>query len=313
MKLNKPKFWDTKISFISIFFFPLSLLVLSFIFLKKKFTTAIKFNVPIICVGNIYVGGTGKTPISILLANELLELGKNPVILRKYYKNHFDEHGLIKKNFKNLILSQNRINGIKEAEKKDYDSVILDDGLQDYKIKKDLNIVCFNNNQLIGNGLVLPAGPLRENLNSLKNASIIIINGIKNIKFEKKCLSINKNLKFFYSHYKPINFDKYVNKKLIAIAGIGNPENFFEILKKNHLKVEKEIVFPDHYKFKKIEIQYLVNEAYKKDCQIIMTEKDYFKIKHFNIDKINYLKVSLEIEGKTRLINTITKLYDKKN
>ena len=313
MKLNKPKFWDTKISFISIFFFPLSLLILLFIFLKKKFTTTIKFNVPIICVGNIYVGGTGKTPISIYLANELLKLGKNPVILRKYYNSHYDENQIIKKNFKNLILNQNRVDGIREAEEKGYESIILDDGLQDYKIKKDLSIVCFNNNQLIGNGLVLPAGPLRENLNSLKNVNIIIINGIKNIEFEEKCLNINNNLKFFYSNYKPINLDKYANKKLIAVAGIGNPENFFEILKKYNLKIDKEIIFPDHYKFKKTEIQNLVDESCEKDCQIIMTEKDYYKIKHFNIDKINYLKVSLEIKEKTKLINTITTLYDKKN
>ena len=169
IKINKPKFWDRKIGLISILFFPLSLIVIFFTFLKKKITKTRGFKIPVICVGNIYLGGTGKTPTSILLANELSKLGKKPLILRKYYKNHNDEYSLIKNYFKNLIISKNRIEGLKEAEKSNFDIVILDDGLQDYKIKKNLSIVCFNNNQLIGNGMVLPSGPLRKNLSILKN------------------------------------------------------------------------------------------------------------------------------------------------
>ena len=157
---SKPKFWDDKIGIYSIILFPFTLITLIFIFLKKKFTKKIKFNIPIICVGNIYIGGTGKTPTSILLAKELSRLKKNPVIVRKYYKNHEDEHELIKSNFKNLILDNSRIAGINEAIKMNYDTVILDDGFQDYKIKNKINIICFNQHQLIGNGLVLPSGPL---------------------------------------------------------------------------------------------------------------------------------------------------------
>jgi len=78
MKLNKPKFWDKKNNFFSIILFPISLIVLILIFFKKKFTKTIEFNIPIICVGNIYIGGTGKTPTSIFLANELSKMGKIP-------------------------------------------------------------------------------------------------------------------------------------------------------------------------------------------------------------------------------------------
>ena len=183
MKINKPKFWSKK-GFISILLLPISFLYLFLFFLKKKFTKINKFNVPVICVGNIYIGGTGKTPISIRLANLLSKLGKNPVILRKYYKNHIDEYNLIQKSFKNLILNSNRASGLKEAEQLKYKAVILDDGFQDHSIKKDFNIVCFNQKQLIGNGLVLPSGPLRENLGSLVYADVVIINGAKNKKFE---------------------------------------------------------------------------------------------------------------------------------
>ena len=313
MRLNKPKFWDTKNNFISILLFPLSLIVLLFIYVKKKITKVIKFNIPIICVGNIYIGGTGKTPTSIFLAKELLRLGKNPVILRKFYRSHKDEHNLIKKKFTNLILSKNRIDGIRKAEREKYDSVILDDGFQDYKIQKDLSILCFNQNQLVGNGLVLPSGPLRESLSSICSAQIILINGKKNEAFEKKILNINKNLRIFYSSYKPENIDQFKNKKLLAIAGIGNPDNFFQLIEENGLNINKKLVFPDHYEFNKIEIQNIKNEVRDNNYQIIMTEKDYFKIKEFDIDNLEYLKISLEINDKEKFIKTIHNLYDQKN
>ena len=313
MRLNKPKFWDTKNNFTSILLFPLSLIVLIFIYIKKKITKAIKFNIPIICVGNIYIGGTGKTPTSIFLVKELVRLGKNPVILRKFYRSHRDEHNLIKKKVSNLILSENRIDGIRKAEREKYDSVILDDGYQDYKIQKDLSILCFNQNQLVGNGLVLPSGPLRESLNSIVSAQIILINGKKNEAFEKKILNINKNLEIFYSSYKPENIDQFKNKKLLAIAGIGNPDNFFQLIEENGLNINKKLVFPDHYEFNKTEIQKIKNEARDNNYQIIMTEKDYFKIKEFDIDNLEYLKISLEITDKEKFIKTIQNLYDKKN
>ena len=310
IKLNKPKFWDKKkVSFFSLLLFPFSLVIIIIVFLKKKLSRAQVFNIPIICVGNIYVGGTGKTPFSIFLAEELLKLKLAPVILRKYYKNHVDEYEQIKNYSLNLIVNKNRLNGIREAERMGYKTIILDDGLQDYNIKKDLEIVCFNNNQLIGNGLILPSGPLRENLSALKNKDIVIINGDKNAKFEEKIRQINKNLEIFYSLYKPININSFKNKNLLAIAGIANPENFFELLKKNKLNVKKKLIFPDHYKFKKDEIESIINDANRDKLKIVMTEKDFFKIKKFNFKNIGYLKVFLEIKEKEKLIARIKKIY----
>ena len=311
MKINKPKFWDQKkISLISIFLFPLSLVTLLVVFFKKKFLFIKYFRTPIVCVGNIYIGGTGKTPTSILLGKELLNQGLKSVIIRKYYKNHQDEYNQIRSSFKNLIINKNRYDGIKEAEKNDYDIVILDDGLQDYRIKKNLGIVCFNENQLIGNGLVIPAGPLRENLNALKNVDIVLINGNKNPHFEEKVLKINKKLEIYYSYYKPENLEIFKNQNLLVLAGIANPENFFQLLEKYNLKVEEKLVFPDHYRFSESEIQKIVQEADRKKLKIIMTEKDFFKINNFKIKKIDYLRVSLQIYDKEKLINKIKKLYD---
>ena len=81
------------------------------------------------------------------------------------------------------------------------------------------------------------------------------------------------------------------NKKLIALAGIGNPENFFNLLNKFSLKIEKKIVYPDHYNFKKSEILKIINDAQKNKCSVITTEKDYFRIKDLNLENINYLKL----------------------
>ena len=311
MKINKPKFWDQKkISLISIFLFPLSLVTLLVVFFKKKFLFIKYFRTPIVCVGNIYIGGTGKTPTSILLGKELLNQGLKSVIIRKYYKNHQDEYNQIRSSFKNLIINKNRYDGIKEAEKNDYDIVILDDGLQDYRIKKNLGIVCFNENQLIGNGLVIPAGPLRENLNALKNVDIVLINGNKNPHFEERLLKINKKLEIYYSYYKPENLEIFKNQNLLVLAGIANPENFFQLLEKYNLKVEEKLVFPDHYRFSESEIQKIVQEADRKKLKIIMTEKDFFKMNNFKIRKIDYLRVSLQIYDKEKLINKIKKLYD---
>ena len=306
--LIKPKFWDNKVGILAVILFPLSLLYQLIIFLKKKTVSIKKFSYPIICVGNIYIGGTGKTPIAILLANELTRLKKKSAILRKYYKNHQDEYELIRNKIENLIINQSRVEGLTEAEKSNFDTVILDDGLQDYKIKKDLSIACFNQNQLVGNGLVLPSGPLRESLNALNNVDVVIINGEK-INFLKKLLNINKDLDIFYSSYKPINLEEFKDKELLAVAGIGNPENFFQLIEKNGLKISEKLIFPDHYKFSLEEIQNIIKKAEKGNYQIIMTEKDYFKIKHFKFEKIKYLKIKLKIENQERLLTKIKQLY----
>lgn len=307
MMLFKPKFWDKKIGIISILLFPLSLITILITYFKKKLIKKETFTTPIICVGNIYIGGTGKTPTSILLANEIDKLDKKPVIVRKFYKSHFDEHELIKNNFKDFVLNKNRFEALKKLEKSDFDVVILDDGLQDYKIKKKLSIVCFNQNQLIGNGLVIPSGPLRENLNALKDVELVMINGKKNKDFEDKILSINEKIKIFYSYYKPINLENFKKKKFFALAGIGNPENFFDLVKENHLEVKKKFIYPDHYRFAKEEIENILKEAENENAEIIMTEKDYYKIKNFKLKKINFLKVSLKIHQKEEFLKFIKK------
>ena len=311
MKLYKPNFWK-ETNLVSILLFPISLIVKLIVLMRKTFLKELEFEIPIICVGNIYLGGTGKTPLSINLGKELSILNKKPVIIRKYYKHHKDEYSLIRENFKHLITKKDRKNAIKNAVQNGFDTVILDDGFQDYKIKKNLNIVCFNN-QLLGNGMLIPAGPLRESVDSLKSAHIIIINGDQNIEFERKLLEINNEISIFYSRYQLIDIEKYRGKKLFVVAGIGNPENFFELIRSQNLNIIKKLSFPDHYQFSKSEILNIISDARKNDYQVVMTEKDYHRVKDYNFTEINYIKVKLEIAEKKEFLNKVLTVYDKKN
>ena len=307
MKFLKPKFWESRNNIMAILLRPISLLFYILTALRKSFISPKKFKIPIICVGNIYVGGTGKTPVSIMIANILKTNNKNPAIIKKFYKDHEDEHKLINNITNSLILNKNRVAAIEKAERENFDVGILDDGFQDHAIKKTLNIICFNNKQLIGNGLVLPAGPLRERLSSLERAQIVIINGEKNKIFEEKILNISKNIKIFYSEYLPINIEQFKNKKLFAFAGIGNPNNFFDLLSKYNLDVQKKISFPDHYEFKKKEIEQITEDAVNNNLDLITTEKDFYRVKDYGFKDLRYLKVDLKIEEKNKFITEVLK------
>ncbi len=304
MKLFKPKFWREK-NLISTLLFPISLFLQMINKIREKVLKPNSFDIPIICVGNIYVGGTGKTPLSITIAKELIKLNKKPAIIKKFYTEHEDEHNLIKDKVKCLYLNRKRSNAIKEAQNNNCNVAILDDGFQDYTIKKDLNILCFNSKQLIGNGMTLPSGPLREGLNAIKKSDIVVINGEKDDSFEKNIYKISDKVKVIYSKYIPSNLNDFKSKKLFAFAGIGNPENFFNLLRENNLNVQETLSFPDHYKFSKEELQKIVDKCNENNLDIITTEKDYYRIKIYEFNQIKHLKTELKIIEKDKLLNLI--------
>ena len=303
-KILKPKFWENNNSFIKFILLPFSLFYLMVFLIKKNLTSSYKYKVPIICVGNIYLGGTGKTPLSIYLFNNL-KRGFRPAIIKKFYNSHSDEIKLIKNKVKNLFISVKRDLAINESIKKNFNLIIMDDGFQDFSIKKDCNIICFHSEQLLGNEMVLPAGPLREPLEGVKNADIIVINGDKKPEFEKKLKNVSNNIKIFYSKYK-LNIKKLNKKKnYLAFAGIGNPVNFFNLLKKKNIKVKKTLSFPDHYNFSKDELTKICKIAEENKLEILTTEKDYLRIKRLGFKKINFVPISLEVANAQKLIKEI--------
>jgi len=308
MKISKPKFWDQNYhTLLSIFLFPVSLFYRIIIFLKKIKSNEEKFSIPLICVGNIYIGGTGKTPISLKIFKILKEFEQNPVIIKKNYKSHNDEVSLIKK-YSKIIVSKTRADGINYAIEKKFNFAVLDDGYQDLTIKKNLSIICFHSKQKLGNGQIIPSGPLRESLDSLKNCQIILINGKKDLEFEQKLKKYNSKLNFFYYSYYSKNIETFKNKKLIAFAGIGNPENFFSLLKENHLNVIKEISYPDHYEYKEKDLERLMELENKYKGKLITTEKDFLRISPFMRKRFEHTRIEIKFEDEEGFKNIIKKM-----
>ena len=294
MKFKKPKFWNS-INFLSVILLPFSLLTLVFNIFKSQVITENRFSIPIICVGNIFIGGTGKTPLSIYIYNLLKNKKFKPAIVRKYYPSHADEINFTKSKVRQFFSDRKRLESISKAIIKKNNVIIMDDGMQDVSVNKDLSIMCFNSTDLIGNGFLLPAGPLREQLKKVNSCRIAVINGKRNILFEKKLKSISDSIEIFQSKYEIKNLKRLRGKKILAFAGIGNPKNFFKLLRENGLKIKQEISFPDHYNYKKSEVKNLMLLAKEKGLKLITTEKDYFRVKQLGFKKIDYVSVNLKI------------------
>ena len=307
MKLKKPRFWDYKkpnfISYLLLLFtFPL---IINNFFLKLKKNNTNNSKIKKICIGNIYLGGTAKTPLTIKIYQILNSLKFKTATIKKFYTNHIDEQKMLTEKTK-LYCLKDRNMALDKAIKDNNDVVIFDDGLQDKSINYDLEFVCFNNIKCIGNGLLIPAGPLREKINSIKKYDAIFINGneVDNSDFKSLIKKYNKDIKIFESTYSPINIEKFdINERYLVFSGIGNPESFKEILMKNKFNIIKEIIFPDHYNYTQNDIDKIKTQAKKLNATIITTEKDYTKINSSNHDNIKFLQIDLKIKNEIELIN----------
>jgi len=204
-----------------------------------------------------------------------------------------------------MYCEKKRNQALNQAIKDNIDVVIFDDGLQDRSINYDLKFVCFNNIKWIGNGFLIPAGPLREKIESISKYDAVFLNGNQNDNSNTKSLisKYNKDIKVFESTYKPTNIDQFdTNKKYVIFSGIGNPESFKETLINNRLKVIKEIIFPDHYHYTEYDIENIKLLAKKLNAQILTTEKDYIKINSNKNDDIKFLKIEITIKDEQKLI-----------
>ena len=294
MKLFKPKFWD-KNNIIVFILWPLTLIT-RLIILIKNYKTSHKTNIKSICVGNIYLGGTGKTQLVIKL-NEILKKKYKIFIIKKYYKNQIDEQKLLSKRA-NLILPKNRIFSLNKIKNSKKNLAIFDDGLQDKSLSYNLSIVCFSSITGVGNGKLLPAGPLRESLSKLSDYSAVFINGKKNKYLENKIKKYNKNIKIFSGEYFLKNKNDFdLKSKYLVFCGIGTPESFFKLLKENKIKIEKKIIYPDHYNYKFSDIDKIKKIAKENKLKILTTEKDFTKINKFNNFNVKFTNIDLYINN----------------
>ena len=307
MNLKKPKFWDSKKPNLNAYLlYPIAFFINKAKTLLPK-PAKKKFKIKTICVGNIYLGGTGKTSLSIKINEILNKRNIKSCFIKKYYKNQFDEQKLLEKHGK-LFLSSNRVDALEQAENQSYEIAILDDGLQDNTIDYDLHFVCFNNINWIGNGMTIPAGPLREDINNIKNYNNVFLNGnLENIDhLTQEILKISPNINIHYGKYEPMNLQEFEkNKKYLVFSGIGNHQTFVSMIKKNGLKVLKDYEFSDHYSFKKSEIDKIINEADNLNCEVITTEKDFQRLTNFDESKIKVMKADLKIINENKFLKSI--------
>ena len=309
MKLTKPKFWDyQKPNFLSYILLPFTLpIIINNFFLNSKKNIKKNSKPKKICIGNIYIGGTAKTPLAIKIYQILKNLSVKTATIRKFYRNHYDEQKMLSEKTI-LYCEKTRNSALNMAIQDNIDVVIFDDGLQDKEINYDLKIVCFNSIKWIGNGFLIPAGPLREKIDSVSKYDLAFLNGNeKNNSILKLLLKkYNTNIKIFESKYKAINIKQFnINEKYIIFSGIGNPENFKQTLVDNNIKISKEIIFPDHHSYTQKDIDYIRFQATNNSSKIITTEKDYMKIKSFKNDDIKYLKIELDIKNEDKLIECL--------
>ena len=299
MKVKKPLYLNDK-NFISYLLIPFTIFTILINF-GKNFLIRKKYKIKTICVGNIYIGGTGKTSLSIQI-NKILKKKFKTVFIKKSYLDQLDERKMLQAHG-NLISDDNRGISLDKAEEKKFEVAILDDGLQDKKINYDISIACFNSTYGIGNGYLLPAGPLREKLEILKKYSAIFLVGEKK---NTKLFSIIKkfNNKIFYSKYVPTNIRSFNRKKsYLYFCGIGNPEEFKNTLNKYKFKISKKFIFPDHHNYSNEDLEKLRKIASNDKLEIITTEKDYNRLTKNNKKNIKYLKVELQIENYKKFSN----------
>ena len=312
MLFIKPKFWDLKTpNLLSYLLLPFTIHIrinnVLLNFKSKKKDERIKT----ICIGNIYLGGTGKTPTTIKLYQILSQKGYEVVTANKNYKKHLDEKIILEKKTE-TISSKDRQEIVDKAISMKKKILIFDDGLQDKKISYDIEFVCFDQKNWLGNGLLLPSGPLREKIKSLKKYSCVFLkkNGEDISNKIQLIKNINPNIKIFYTHFEPLNIDQFdKSEKYLIFSGIGNPNDFKSLLIKNKLNIVDEIIYPDHYMYNESDIIRIKKHANNLGAKIITTEKDYVKISHLDKEDINFLEVDLVIDNEKKLTDFIKEKF----
>ena len=291
--MNTPKFWNKENSLMSKLLKPASL-VYSFVTHRRVKKKGYKSSVPVICVGNIFVGGVGKTPVCLALGKLLHEKGKSFYYLNHGYKadkqnvlvdnrTHtaldVGDEALLLNEEAPTIVSSNRAKGAKLAEKWGAKALIMDDGFQNPKLKKDFSFVVVDGKKGFGNECVLPAGPLREPvLEGLKRANAIVLAGQDTwgVQFYLERHKIELPLIKGHFELDETVVSLFKGKKVFAFAGLGNPQKFYQSLADKGIEVCGTEDFPDHYYYTRFDLEALKHKA--AGMPLLTTEKDGVKL-----------------------------------
>jgi tetraacyldisaccharide 4'-kinase len=299
-------------SWLTLLLLPLSwlfrlIVALRYFFYRFKIKKTFLFNVPVIVVGNITVGGTGKTPFVIWLAHFLQKEGFSPGIVSRgmggeqlnvpYWVDAVSDPAvvgdeallLVRRTHCPMVVGVDRVAAVKELlQKTNCNIVISDDGLQHYRLGRTIEIAIIDGERRFGNGCLLPSGPLREPLKRLKRVDVVVVNGAKLAKNEEYMHLEGSKLISLVKNQQIQSVAEFKNKTVHAVAGIGNPNRFFNALRNENIQLIEHL-FPDHYLYQASDIHF------SDDLPVIMTEKDAVKCIGFADERHWYLPVQAEM------------------
>ncbi len=309
--MKTPKHWQNR-NLLAWVLFPLGCLYAFATWVRIKFNQPRKVKFPVICIGNLTAGGSGKTPTAVSIARILKQVGKNPFFVSRGYGGSLqgvvvdlEQHSpqevgdepLLLARESSVIVNHKRYDAALQAVKNGADIIIMDDGFQNPALYKDKSLLVIDGNVGMGNLLPIPAGPMREFLHDgLKRAQAVILLG------EDKTNILPKlgNIPVFRGNVvevKPITD----NNVIVAFAGIGRPQKFYQSLEKCGLSPIKTIDFPDHHFYTRNELLNIINEADKLGADIYTTAKDMVKIPHDLRDKFRVLEIEIKWKNEAEL------------
>ena len=325
--LKAPKFWYLKRdSLLSNALYPFSLLFRLGTKIRYFVSREKKTKIPIICVGNIVIGGAGKTPVALKIGNMLIKAGYNPHFVSKGYggleKNNTlvkDWHSPKSVGDEPLLLSEiaptwiglDRNKSFQLASENGADCIVMDDGFQNPTLQKDFSIVVINGDQGFGNKRVIPSGPLRESINrGLSRTNLVITIGDISETVKDK---IPKHIPLIAANFK-IKEDDMILKgqKVTAFAGIAYPEKFFNSLKLVKTNIVDKISYSDHYIYNENDLLYLAEIANKNKSILVTTKKDIVRIPKNFRSLVKTIDGFIELDDENLLLEILTNLIENK-
>ena len=322
--MQAPKYWYRSRSWQAVLLSPLGALYAWATARRQKNACPTRVDIPVVCIGNLNVGGTGKTPTTIALAQMLISRGIAVHIVSRGYggslqavtqvdpRTHTaDETGdepLLMAAFAPTWVANERIAGARAAQDAGADVILLDDGFQDPSLIKDLSIIVVDATRGFGNGRCLPAGPLREPVHvGLKRADAVISIGVPEAQaqFRKRSADQLGRIAHLTASLKPIEMGMpWADGRYLAFAGIGDPEKFFATLRGLDAPLVRTVALDDHQKLARPMIQRLMKEAQSMNAQLVTTEKDAARLPADLRSGILSLPVRLEFDD-THAIETL--------
>lgn len=313
--LYYPKFWQKKLSIFSLILLPFSLIYTILGYLRYYFTLEQKLPGKVISIGNITAGGTGKTQLVMLLAQELRQKAINFAIVSKGYKGSYTNPLIVSQDMDVSYVGDEALElctyGTTIVAKKVTDSIpllmdinpeiiIVDDGIQNSSFYKDYRIVMLDSNRWFGNFLPIPSGPIRMPYIMHKVDSIIVVCN----RHEKKKPKLQVDT--YYAYIEPISqVTLNKNNTYYAFAAIGDPERFFNSLSLDGFNLVKTRMFPDHHIYNEQDILDMLELAQASGANLITTQKDHVKLEKRYKDEIKCYRVKLSLEDKEKFLNSI--------